>query len=228
MSVGIEIYNDNNVLQITDKFRNLQFIKKGSAIINAPQAQYTKYVKVEFDPSTKFVAFRCTNSTTLTLTMNYMNKTGEFYSTSFYGENGTEVTWYEFGYPTLLSSSNSGLQVYNSENELVFSSNAKYMRVIDHRSGTITRDYVAIDPSQQLVTYPFGTVPAIMVGTTAQWSLVGTMVNIRIIMLVFSFSDTTVKTEMKRIVQTPNFPGENLAESFEGNYNYLVVDVANL
>jgi len=124
MAAGIEVYNNNNILQITDKFRNLQFIEK----ITLSSFNSLDIQEIPNDLSS-FYAFREITGTS-SIAIIYVGSS----IIRFFAKPATSavVEVFRFGYSTTVSSG-GGFQVFNSNGEIVFDSNNKYMRVIDSR-----------------------------------------------------------------------------------------------
>ena len=152
MSSGLEVYNNNGVLQITDKFKNIQFLSKTTATINTQNKEYytntvpnSGYCTVALPQITNtFYALRCEDSNPITWFVSYPVLS---YPPMVFGAptlvvigtlNST-VTIYTFGWDNIPSGEH--FEVKNSSGELVFSDKAKFMKIIDSYSGVRTADF---------------------------------------------------------------------------------------
>lgn len=106
---GLMIYNDQNRIQIDSKYKNLCLDSKSTGKL----FRHTLEGIHAFNLENGFFDIRC-----------FANISNEcYYATQ------TDVTDYYFNWNVPAAS--SGLEVYNSQNERVFSSNSKPLRVLD-------------------------------------------------------------------------------------------------
>lgn len=136
---GIEIYNNDMVLQITGQFRNLEFISKGTlsgaGIVTVSEGQIVA-ARVPVGHKLSF-----TNGSP-----HYNRDYGPYISRNttdvnfpLSNENGGTVYYYVFGYGTPSPGDGVGCEIYNSMGQLVFNGNGdkKHMKVIDMQAGTM-------------------------------------------------------------------------------------------
>ncbi|CQR73294.1 hypothetical protein SOV_50770 [Sporomusa ovata DSM 2662] len=146
MSAGLEVYNTNGFLQITDSFRNLQYLGKETISVGSANSPFicSAYSSVVPFTDTKMLAFRCTNGKRVQRVTISKNTTNNTDWVDVYAEAGAIVTVYKYGFP--VTKTGAYFEVYNSAGSLVFSDNAKYMKVLGMYSGTTTiaTDYTPI------------------------------------------------------------------------------------
>lgn len=122
MSAGIEITNDNGIIQITDSFRNLQLIEK--VTINTPSTVYFNITDV--------IAFRC-DSGWATVFLNPIISGGQK-TYNFRSSSGT-MTYYRFGFiPT--STTSHYFEVYDPLGNRIFSDSTQPMKVLGSYTGS--------------------------------------------------------------------------------------------
>lgn len=161
MTAGIQIYNNDDVLQITEEYRNFQFISKttvtltDSIISYQPSGQsvylgsnlwgssnpylYSERLVLTTAQSNMLYAYRCNNGKfvqCMLLIGRYSPYIGSPILT-ISGEQGAEVTIYFFDYKTV--SSGQHFEVRNSDGNVVFSDQGKFMKVLSSIQGTRTR-----------------------------------------------------------------------------------------
>lgn len=214
MSAGLEILNDNGHIQITEKFRNLQFLGKGTTTIrNNRPGYYWGETVIDFDDNeTKFIAFRSSS-----WVESYTSTKNNRIYCSFTGEPGTVITYYRFGYPVPIRG--NYLEVYDSLDRLVFSDNSKYMKVIDFFTGTWDQKEGYVNKHKKGIT------PAILVGQSVYHVVVGRGF-VGVWTQAFEFKDDCIKTYLA-VDAGEASPGEEY--SF-GNFDfsYLILDVTGL
>lgn len=227
MSAGIEIYNTNGHIQITESFKNLQFLGKASFTIS------TKYITAPYTvilPSNvKFIAFSCSNSGSLygTLLQIYLNGDGTS-TAQFGGKNGLTITYYMFGYP--ITNSGNSFEVYNAVNELVFSDNAKYMKVVGMVNGLCsTSNYGNVLNTPYIVnSFAYsGITPAILLGCYSLYEQHDDNGSGYLFMdQFFRFTTSSIISELA--VKAINGYCNGGLYTFKPNYNYLIIDVTGL
>lgn len=131
MPAGIEIYNNSGILQITDKFRNLQYLDK---IVEVRQAGSYYLFDVQVGAE-ELVAFRVSPST-VTISPIYRGLTGHLIFRVTPVNITATIELFRFGFVEAPPPQNSGLEIYTEEGKLVFSSGLKYMKVVGHEIGT--------------------------------------------------------------------------------------------
>lgn len=245
MSAGLEVYNTNNFLQITDSFRNLQFLGKETITVGSNNSPFicSAYSSVVPFTDTKMLAFRCTNGKRVqrvAISKNTVNNTDWV---DVYAEAGAIVTVYKYGFPAVKTG--AYFEVYNSAGALVFSDNNKYMKVLGMYSGTTTiaTDYTPIitdwSGSGTIVKTPrilksvavssTITTAVIPSQTTYYWDRypATTGQDTREYEQYWTFSSTTVDTGI--IYSTYNeYQGLSSGTIFKDRYDYLIVDVTGL
>lgn len=126
MSYGIEIYSNTGKLQISENFKNLALISKGTLNFSNNGGQYQATVK---KVQGQFVAFRCNAKSIIA-------NNGENWIVSSFNEKNVSIggEYWVFGDPSQgqkYDNSNWGLEVIGTGGEICFDSHMKYMRVVD-------------------------------------------------------------------------------------------------
>jgi len=124
MAVGLRIFNDDGISQITSDHRNLVLIGKG--VLNAiePNA-YGRPVNFTHDGPVIFAASAPSGASVVVTEKNGTNY--KFYVLVGYGAE--DVTWYAFSYPKNLQST-MGLRVFNENGALTYDSQQKPLRMV--------------------------------------------------------------------------------------------------
>lgn len=124
MSTGIQIFNQTNQLQITDSYKNLQFLRKGS-ITNWNDYQATFSL-----PMSEVVAFRTNNSDFFWVGANGRTVNNGVARYELVQGNGN-VDYYVFGYAN--NPAGQYFEVRTPSGEVAFSDTGKYMKVMAQR-----------------------------------------------------------------------------------------------
>ncbi|TWH49585.1 hypothetical protein [Sporomusa sp. KB1] len=141
MGAGLQIYNNNNILQIDSAFKNIQFIDKHQITVSS-QYVYDGSLGNTLDIRStsltldaylnSFFACRVENGLSVTWSEIYP-KDGSSPGINFIGDNGAIVTIYRFSYASIPAG--QCFEVMNSSGERVFSDTAKFLKVLDSRTG---------------------------------------------------------------------------------------------
>jgi len=131
MAVGLRIFNDNGISQISDIHKNMVLIAKGtvqsSNSNNDPRYDMQIAAPIEVtSPDPVFFAASSPSGVTAHLTEIVGNTYKGFV---LYGIKGQGATWYAFSYPRNLST-NLGLQVFNAQGALMYDAVQKPLRLI--------------------------------------------------------------------------------------------------
>lgn len=207
MTAGIEIYNDNNILQITSNFRNMGLIEKGVV----PSTKTMTWSKDEI------MAFRCDNGNTFTLEIAPVITNGVT-TCGVYGSS--TVYFYRFGYAGNLTG--HYFEVYDQNGAIVFS-DLPYLRVIGSNGGFAANPppYVGYIDSFNI---PNGKTAAIVVGKGCSVFDYGSDVVRNILGQEFLFAPNKVTSSYYYEYKSQYTGGQYLAST---SYNYLVLDVTN-
>jgi len=128
MSVGLRIFNDDGISQITDTAHNLVLIGKGVFNTGNPNA-YGQLLNFVHDGPVIFAASAPSGATAIVT-----NKTGTNYEFhALFGKGDENVTWYAFSYPKNIQST-MGLRVFNGNGSLVYDAAQKPLRMAHHSS----------------------------------------------------------------------------------------------
>jgi len=229
MSAGIEIINNTGNIQITERFRNLQFIQKKT--ISLIPSGSTRKIDATLSSSTVVVAFKCSDGSNSPVGM-YYNSGTDPTSVVFYASLGTStvgITYYEFGYPVLALG--SCFEIYNANSELVFSDNAKYLKVLGAYSGAVAiSDFnnLGIGVPHVIASYSLG-IPniAVLFGSIARrWLHSYSTPGFLYTNQTFVFNSTTLINQLDVIGANAYNPTGY--DSYDLSYHFLIVDVTNL
>jgi len=134
MAVGLRIFNDNGISQISDIHKNMFLIAKGTVQSSNSNSdpryaiQYGDFIQVT-SPDPVFFAATAPGGAIAHL----IEITGNTYKGAvLYGIHGQPATWYAFSYPRNLPT-NLGLQVFNAQGSLMYDAAQKPLRLI-HQS----------------------------------------------------------------------------------------------
>lgn len=158
-SAGIQIYNNNNVLQITAEFKNVQFIEKQSYSLTydgvALGGIRNRYISPEIVvPGDEYtiVAFNTTPGHSIGIELLPIIMPGttkqRLQFVSF--ESDTIVTIYIFRFTDIKKG--TFFEIYDTNGEIVFSDGANFMRIIDTKSGEMSIDVPVIWPDINVYT----------------------------------------------------------------------------
>ncbi|SFM08994.1 hypothetical protein [Pelosinus propionicus] len=212
MTAGIEVYNDNGYLQITDTYKNLQFLRKYTVTI--PQDKYWTFV--EIDP-TKVLAVRAESGYVYTETP-YAEDESDIYVLNILAPHGTVITIYEFGYQDIPSGNH--FEVRNADGALVFSDGGKWMKVLEGKSGA----------------QPAYTVEGQLIASTLHSSSVKTAVVVGMLAYTLSSATNSIYYQVAQFesLQTTTIYRKDLtawghvSDYVNTFYSYLVIDVTGL
>lgn len=131
MAIGLYIRNENNIIQIDENYQNLELIQKGG-FSGSSGPNGTETVAFPSD-ATAIIAVVCTSGAVswnigqagiLTIYFQGSNVAGEYF---IFSRARTTTPLPKIG--VVIRNKNTGA--------VVFSSNRRYMRVVDYRSGTL-------------------------------------------------------------------------------------------
>jgi len=130
MAVGLRIFNNGGISQISDMHRNLVLVGKGAVnIAHAGADGYGQIVDFSYDGPCLFAASAPSGATAIVF-----EKNGTAYKFAvLFGNNQETATWYAFSYPKNIPS-NSGLRVFNASGELAYDSQQKPLRLSHYSS----------------------------------------------------------------------------------------------
>lgn len=215
MGAGIEIYNTNGVMQITEKFINLQFKGKGTVNLTNVASDGAYYYDLYLPDTSEQIAFSATLGNPFVLLGRVFTRSNQLAARIMSKISGTQVTYYRFGAASVVSG--SCFEVYNSSGSLVFSDNARFMKVIDSKSGSSTSETETL-----LATTASTLNKAVLPGNlcfTARGSIV------KLAQQGFLLTANSVES---KIYPWFNYGGSYSIVAQETNYNYLVLDVTGL
>jgi|694.fasta_scaffold00761_44 hypothetical protein len=125
MPVGMQVTNDNGVLQIDDTYKNIQLISKTSVTSMTQVSSGTLYNGTKAYWYYDIVVSSATNpvialngNTTQWLIIGAVNISGSTYTFRVFSDADVDFTYYVFDVPT--TSGTVGFEVYNSSGELQF------------------------------------------------------------------------------------------------------------
>ena len=243
MVSGVEIYNDSGVIQITSKFRNLQYLGKVELTIPANNIlSLSSKVEIPVEIGTEWVAFKCSNDKYIVDAIVYASPYDGSKLVVVKGRIGANVTCYKFGFP---STPGKYFEVYNELAELIFSDTAKYMKILESRNGSYTQAefdasvlFVGSEIEAQVPTVtgtiniPSGKDVAIM-GQLASYCW-REYVNGKYagqwlwdVSQVFTFNASTITYGLKTHDYN-DYKGYGIGLVMKPYYNFLVIDVTGL
>lgn len=214
MAAGIEIYNNKNVIQVTDNLRNLTLIEKGT--ISSGNILTCK--------DTELIALRCENGKYVGVgVMPSVYIAGGITYTKVVG-TGT-ITYYKFGDRDV----NPGnyFEVRNENGKIMFSDNDKYMKVIGSNTG-ISRTSPPFAGPIDSVVIPQNRIAAVVIGKsclTLGFSDGANYYMRSIYAQYFNFSENAI-TSTYEMDYNSGYPANTYVVS--SSYSYLVVDVTGL
>jgi hypothetical protein len=135
MTVGVQIRNTNNVVQIDTSYQNFALRQKGTVVSGSTNVGGTGWSQATITvPSSVVIAFRCAAQCYISSSSaSGGNKTVTFWV------NGLSVSidWFAFDTPDLGQSyaGSYGLKIRRPDGSVAFDSRMKYMRVIGQLSG---------------------------------------------------------------------------------------------
>lgn len=234
MPAGLNVINTAGSIQITESFRNLQFLGADNISISGTWSTWvhTNNIMYQTTNDVAFVAFRCTNGKFVEkvscrksdATHNYIYATAEI---------GATITVYKFGFPAVKAG--SYFEVYNASGQLVFSDNNKFMKVISDYRGTLALSlFTALAPESgstavQNISLPHANA-AIMLSTNAYYAYReggDSGQSIKEYPLTYAFSGATVSMVIN-YSQWNDFNGLGSGQIFSGAYYFLILDVTGL
>lgn len=217
MSAGLEIYNANNVLQITEKFVNLQFKGKGTVTPNTLSDGGWRYYDLYLPDVNEQVAFSATNP--FIILGRVFTRSNQLAARVMSKVANTQVTYYRFGVASVASG--NCFEVYNSNGNLVFTDNAKFMKVIDSKTGSSTSE----TDNTLLATTNSNLSKAVLPGNLCLTGRGPSNGLYRLVQQGFSITPSAVTSSIYLCFDYGYSYPINLQET---NYNYLVLDVTGL
>ena len=224
MTAGIQIFNDSGYIQITESYRNMQYIGKGTI------ASFTDLL---LPTNVLHIAFRCATSRVGVIYNGVDASTGQVRVRFATPTVGTVVTYYMFGYPT--TKSGSMFEIYDGSGRLVFSDNNTYMKVLASQAGSITEAniYSGFSTSEgntvATVATTAGLTTAVLLGSFISKLRVpvNSPAGIAIWGMAFTFNATSILAQTVFHYMTSP-PADDNYWSVNLDYNFLVIDVTNL
>lgn len=234
MGAGIEIYNSNNKLQITDQFKNLSFLGKVSIGTTAGQ----RTVTIQTDPS-ELIAYRISSTNSeirVACAWRDTNGTMAFFIALPGGSvpPASTLEFYRFGF-SATTSGNYGFKVYSATGELVFNSNNTYMKILGNSVGSI----VDLGTGERTDTTKFTEIPhdnlrkaAVLVGsryTQWIWTDWDGIITVYHYEMVFNFTPSKVIAyHLTQNSTSPSFPVLFPTSGHSETWDFLVLDVTGL
>jgi len=128
MAVGLRIFNDDGITQISDTAHNMVLVGKGTVTGGGGNTYATNFTFTHEGPV--FMAVRAPNGATVIHT-NHQGST--YHYTILWGNNQDTATWYAFSYPKNIQST-MGLRVFNAAGSLVYDAAQKPLRIAHYAS----------------------------------------------------------------------------------------------
>lgn len=239
MAAGIEIYNSNNILQITEQYKNLAYLGKQTITATA------KINRIQTNPD-ELIAYRVSSPSTdkIRVASTYRLSDGEmcFFISMPFGTSlpsTSTIELYRFSFTPNAAGGQNGLEVYNAAGEIVFNSNYKYMRVLGHSSGILADiNNMPYDTVLSETIHSSNLKTAVLVGTrysSMYWAEYGNPDHPSFV--DFYFQSQAFEFATNKVISYYNFdysvsaPPSQVSFPDAGNYsstwNFLVLDVTN-
>lgn len=246
MSDGLQVFNSDGILQITDTFKNIQFISKQTLTLPSTAYRwyfdnYYPYYSTAVISATailnNLIACRSDNGKLITWDIIYpvLSYPPFVYgnpSIRFFGEVGAVITIYFFSYASIPAGTH--FEVINSDGERVFSDNAKFMKVLDSRMGTLPGDLsLTGTPTITSTTTHASTVKtAVALGNRSYYERTNSNGRTGYVRyLAFDFNDITTVGQSTCIYSAHSdnwYPDYQPGVYTDFNYHYTVLDVTGL
>lgn len=124
MTVGFEVHNANNKLQVTDRFYNIRLVARKAIMLN------TDFTEISTGED-ELIAFRALNNTNTPVALWSVSKdTAVFKKT---GSSTVMLVYYRFKHTDIPAG--DCFEVRNASDEVVFSDNARFMKIINSING---------------------------------------------------------------------------------------------
>lgn len=128
---GLRAYNDNGILQIDSKYKNMELVGSGSAVASA--GGIARYVDVNVVGVNPLLAFRHAYGVTC-VPIAKSGSTFTFRLYTYYAGGTTgdlNINYWIFDSIASPSASSYGLQVFNESGEICYDSAGKYFKVLE-------------------------------------------------------------------------------------------------
>lgn len=149
MPLGLEVYNDDGVFQIDNKYKNLVLVKKTTFTLQPAATNTIQYLNAAY----RFTAAASANVIAISCPKNQKVNIFKAGGLSYYFSTisaATTVTVYEFSKISNTPAGNYGLVVYNDAGELIFDALQKPMRVVAATALEMWNPTTQITASQDL------------------------------------------------------------------------------
>lgn len=220
MSHAIEVINDNGIIQITNSFKNLQLVGKGTV---------NSWESLTFNKD-DVVAIRI-DSGWVGLYHNPRIINNDVIMT--FVSNINPITYYKFSYADVINPISNYFEVRDSFGKIIFSDTLQPMKVINSVNSVTgaegyNKGYMSDGRFICSVSHPPDKKTAVVVGDLAMQIVISTFApeNLaRLLEQTFSFNVGSVDSYW-RIFKENKYSGQSTI-TFP-NYNFLVLDVTNL
>lgn len=151
MQAGLQIYNDNNLIQIDSSFSNWSVIKKGTLVLNSSDSEFSSGgTQLNVAGVNPLIAIQGVNNNRTFRTRRLKQANGTF-TFVFHMAQGAwagppTIKYWIFDQPTQAGS--LGLQVFDQASKLVFDSSREYMRVMGLITQTGTFPYFGLKTTE--------------------------------------------------------------------------------
>ncbi len=231
-SAGEQIFNENGVLQLTDKYINIQLIDKRTYTLNANGG----YTISDFEPKDHCVfAYRAETPGTrfranlvFPIIPPYPPVKYGSPSISINGAPNSDVTVYRFQYADIPAG--NFFEIRDSNGTIVFSDAAKFMKIIDQKIGTYPASWSAWIPVGQQVTiaatdHPTNIKTAVVIGNMSFQTMSGNYMAYQF----FEFEADQVRAIWASTYWGPFTPNPYWTFArCSPYYDYMVIDVTDL
>lgn len=239
MGFGLEVRNDANYIQIDQDYQNLVLLNRvivttlppEQAGIDGARAWLASWYKYTAQRADSVLALRCPAALCLVFDVEQSGSTN-VWTICTYNANA-QVEIFEFGPAPSAANSGYGLNVFDAQSRLVFSSNFQYMKVVDYLDVAYLTDPVR--GQDQLtgatVTYTAGRKYAVCSGWGASifdiYQVWTNEYETSLMMMGFQSVDGgfRIKGEYFYSESSSNGGGSGVSD---GKYTLLIVDVTDL
>lgn len=236
----MEVYNNNNILQITDKYSNIQFVDKTTVTLpnKIEQDSYYSGLQLNFHTYTSLVryyrditlptlskdmfAFRCENDKFVQCFGT--KKSDGTLALTVSGEQGAIVTIYRFSYSEIPPGEH--FEVRSVGGKVVFSDKGKFMKVIDSKQGSRIRP-TTLGSTIDTTDHDPNKIVAVSTGNLS-WEVT----YVEYLGMVGAIDCQSFKFNSGQLISTfeSYYAGgtDTLWYDYTVNYQYLVIDVTGL
>lgn len=232
MGYGLAVRNDANFLQIDGEYRNQVLLNRITVATGTPESAGVAgaqtwncgWYRYNARSPESLVALRCSQPTTV-LRVEQVNGTTSWIIICYEGSLALEI--FEFGPAPVSAESGYGLNVWDAQGRLAFSSNFSYMRAVDYLQVNYLTDKVhGQDALGASVTYAAGRKYAVCSGWGAGSSWADEF-DVGLALMSFNSIDAGFRLTYPTYWSAISH-GTNSTSVTDGKYILLIIDVTGL